>query len=57
MTSEKYFNKGVKALDAQILVMSQGKILTKSWSLKQEMRDIIYSLQKSSKLVIDLKNV
>jgi hypothetical protein len=26
MTSGKYFNKGVKALDAQILVMSQGKL-------------------------------
>ena len=44
MTSGKYFNKGVKALDAQILVMSQGKLLTKSWSLEEEMRDIIYNI-------------
>jgi hypothetical protein len=33
--SGKYFNKGVKAL--QILVMSQGKLLTKSQSLEEEM--------------------
>jgi len=63
MTSGKHFNKGVKAPDAQILVMSQGKLLTKSWSLEEEMKNIIYDIcssQKFSKLVrmlIDLKNV
>ena len=41
MTSGEYFNKGVKVRGAQILVMSQGKFLTKSWSLEEEMRDII----------------
>jgi hypothetical protein len=49
--SGKYFNKGVKALDAPDIGHVAGKLLTKSWSLEEEMRDMIYPLQKSSKLV------
>jgi hypothetical protein len=41
MTSGKYFNKGVKALDAPDIGHVVGKIPTKLWSLAEGLRDMI----------------
>jgi hypothetical protein len=59
MTSGKYFNKGVKRLMLQILVMSQVNLLTKSWSLEEgdERYDILIaqSQQVGANVLIGLK--